>query len=568
MNPLTLSQPTVENLFANYNRRFFIPIYQRPYSWSEEQCAELWQDLCNFAFPNDKANAFDRDKDSFFLGIIVTYPNEQDFIEVVDGQQRITSLLLLMRAIYTELSETDNGRTLGKCIWYFGEEGTPDLTKPRIISESSLEYGKAALKQILETGTVLKGDDNNCTSNYKFFRKQIADFMRKSPRNNLEKLASRLLRNVFFTQIEARSEDEALNLFLTINDRGMPLRIADIFQGILYQEVKLTRSDAELKRFLDRWQRIDETAKAIFDKDKQLTPIEFAFLLYARAKLKKNVTWKDLKRVYSDNNYALLKDPQTLNGVEDLLQFFSILYDVDSKKTSLLITEDIAQKVYTLFRMHKTVTFLRLTAYYSKYHSKGNNIFDKDFSDFLDRTIAFIVRVSVVGEFYTLLSNVTATNNLLDENIPEELKLTKQDVSTKIVLTSEKKDTVVNKYQNLLLNWWTFSYPGQPRVSWETKFELEHIFAKSLIEYDGLANTKLVNAPGNLALFESKKNRKASNISYSDKRKLYAHSCNVELNRLAAEYTKTFSDSEITIRNQQIISGIIDLLRKTGFLKE
>lgn len=79
---------------------FLIPEYQRPYAWTDEQVVTLFEDLLEFT-ENSVEN--EDDMSSYFLGSIVSYENEAREQEIIDGQQRITSLFLLLRAIYTKL---------------------------------------------------------------------------------------------------------------------------------------------------------------------------------------------------------------------------------------------------------------------------------------------------------------------------------------------------------------------------------------------------------------------------------------------------------------------------------
>ena len=80
------------------NKRFIIPEYQRPYAWSDEQIQVLFDDLTEYTL-----NTTEDENNTYFLGTIVAYENDNKEQEIIDGQQRITSLLLLLRAIYTKL---------------------------------------------------------------------------------------------------------------------------------------------------------------------------------------------------------------------------------------------------------------------------------------------------------------------------------------------------------------------------------------------------------------------------------------------------------------------------------
>lgn len=71
-----------------------IPDYRRPYAWGEDECTTLWEDLKSFAFPNDSSQDFDSGNDEHFLGLIVTFKNEDGEREIIDGQQRLTTMML------------------------------------------------------------------------------------------------------------------------------------------------------------------------------------------------------------------------------------------------------------------------------------------------------------------------------------------------------------------------------------------------------------------------------------------------------------------------------------------
>ena len=60
MSKLNIDQQTVRELFENKKSDFLIPDYQRPYSWEEQECQTLWDDIFSFAFPNNNNDEFNR----------------------------------------------------------------------------------------------------------------------------------------------------------------------------------------------------------------------------------------------------------------------------------------------------------------------------------------------------------------------------------------------------------------------------------------------------------------------------------------------------------------------------
>ena len=105
MANLNVSSKKIINLLGNQDMQekyFIIPEYQRPYRWDTEKCAVLWSDIVDFRQSSTGKN------EEYFLGTIVVCPNEKGNLEVIDGQQRLTSLLLLLRAFYRVLEQTES----------------------------------------------------------------------------------------------------------------------------------------------------------------------------------------------------------------------------------------------------------------------------------------------------------------------------------------------------------------------------------------------------------------------------------------------------------------------------
>ena len=99
MSKLNIDQKTVYGLFSDRKIDFLIPDYQRPYAWGESECQTLWDDIFAFAIPEEDVDKFDQ-RDEYYLGPIVTFKNADGKQEIIDGQQRLTTLMLLLRAFY------------------------------------------------------------------------------------------------------------------------------------------------------------------------------------------------------------------------------------------------------------------------------------------------------------------------------------------------------------------------------------------------------------------------------------------------------------------------------------
>lgn len=141
MAEMSIDKKSIRN-FLSSGKTFLIPYYQRQYNWREEQCQTLWEDIENFF-----EIAMKDQNDEYFLGCIVGFIDEEDnkCFEVIDGQQRITTLSLLFRALYEKASsaEFQNDKTkgfvksFGKCLWHF-DEGSDRLIITNLFCKARL----------------------------------------------------------------------------------------------------------------------------------------------------------------------------------------------------------------------------------------------------------------------------------------------------------------------------------------------------------------------------------------------------------------------------------------------
>ena len=239
MSKLNIDQQTIKELFSNKKSDFLIPDYQRPYAWEESECQTLWDDIFVFAFPENDYTKFDSDNDEYFLGPIVTFKNDEGKLEIIDGQQRLTTLMLLLRAFYSKFGNMKDqyavktSEDISTCIWKTNEFGQPDKNRLKIDSEVSTDDDKEEFLSILKTGIVDGSQKSKYARTYRFFQEKINEFLQEYPAY-FAYLPTRILNNCILLPIEAESQDTALRIFSTLNDRGKPLSDTDIFKAQFY----------------------------------------------------------------------------------------------------------------------------------------------------------------------------------------------------------------------------------------------------------------------------------------------------------------------------------------------
>ena len=282
MFKLSAEQKTISIFMGDNNNIFLIPDYQRPYSWEEEECSRLWDDILSFAFPNNDCGQFNGD--SYFLGTLVIFRNTNGQLEVIDGQQRLVTITLLLRAFYEAYGQimTDENTSLAKweiakCLWKIPSLGVPiDMSSLKIHSESASDNDTEEFLAIMREGKAdhkfLKG---RYSQNYILFQKKIKEFQTDYP-GYFHLMPTRILQNCLMLPIETDGQDTALRIFSTMNDRGRPLSDSDIFKAKLY---KAYSEHGQKDSFIQKWKDFEDTCGKFIVYGKS-NPIDDIFMRY------------------------------------------------------------------------------------------------------------------------------------------------------------------------------------------------------------------------------------------------------------------------------------------------
>ena len=279
MSKLNIDQSSILKLFSDKKSDFLIPDYQRPYAWSDAECQTLWDDIFEFAFPGEDYSKFNAEEE-YYLGPIVTFKNDDNKKEIIDGQQRLTTLLLLLRAFYVkfgnmkDVKSVETAKKISTCIWKTDEFGEPDKNLLKIDSEVATDSDKEEFLNILKTGNA-EGLKSKYAENYRFFQKKIGEFLDNYP-SYFPFLPIRILNNCILLPIEADDQNTALRIFSTLNDRGKPLSDADIFKAQFYKYFKdLGKKD----EFIATWKSLEEKCDKMFNPQSG-TPLDELFTRY------------------------------------------------------------------------------------------------------------------------------------------------------------------------------------------------------------------------------------------------------------------------------------------------
>ena len=313
--------------------KFLIPIYQRPYTWGEDECDELWNDIETFFMENkDK----DDDDIKYFLGSIVLYDSNGK-LNIIDGQQRTTTLSLLICALYDKAIHQKGDikqlvSDLESCLWNPDKKsGEVDYSKFRLESEVINETDNEILHSILSRKYVLcdekdfektiKNSKSNYEKNYLFFIQKSNEFAKDNPKL-WEDFCLAVLHKCFVLPMECQGKNEddrfdsALRIFNTLNNRGIPLSDADIFKGEI---IKNKKSQDERKEFIDDWKEVESKT------DIQFLFQQYMHIIRARNGEKDNVI--GLRPFFMQKYKGILAKPETMEDIKELSEYWSGGYD-------------------------------------------------------------------------------------------------------------------------------------------------------------------------------------------------------------------------------------------------
>jgi len=577
MSKLNVDQKTIFDLLSDKKSDFLIPDYQRPYAWDEEQCQTLWDDIFTFSFPNNNYEEFD-ESEEYFLGSIVTFQNDDGKLEVIDGQQRLTTLMLILRAFYDKfanMQDTNSRLTrekIEKCIWKTDTFGTADKSTLKIDSEVATDNDKEEFLELLRTGIIPEKSRSQYVSNFKFFQTKIDEFLNTFP-GFFAYLPARILGNCILLPIEAESQDTALRIFSTLNDRGLPLSDADIFKAQFYKHYS---EMGQKDWFIEEWRGLEDITSKIFHPSTGAPMDELftRYMYYLRAKEgNKKTTTEALRKFFERDKYKYLKDESIVGDLKSLALFWENV----ARQNKGVFSEIILKKLFVL-NYAPNGMWQYITSVYFLRNKDENGILDNDkFSIFLNKITAFIfayaitnpgvnaLRTPVYAEMINIIngSNVNFT----------DFKFNKAQVKNYF---ENYKFTNLRPITRSLLTWYAYTFENQELLVINETFELEHIFSKKRQEMEkGLTNAANLESLGNKILLEESINIRAADYRFDDKKKIYSGETrrgkNADRSKIAEineDIIKrdSFDENDIIERNETILNKFYELLEKENLI--
>lgn len=576
MSKLNVDQKTIFELLSDKKADFLIPDYQRPYAWDEEQCQTLWDDLFTFSFPNDNYEAFDKNEE-YFLGSIVTFKNDNAKSEVIDGQQRLTTIMLILRAFYDKFAYMQDANAkqmrdrIEQCIWKTDEFGSADKTTLKIDSEVATDNDKDEFLDLLRTGSVKTGSKSQYVNNYQFYQNKIDEFLQKFP-GYFPYFPARILGNCILLPIEAESQDTALRIFSTLNDRGLPLADADIFKAQFYKYY----GDIDKKDdFISEWKPLEEITSSVFylNAGAPMDELFARYMYFLRAREgNKSTTTEALRKFYERNKYKYLKQSETISDLKSLALFWKSISNQDGKRFS----DSILKKLFVLTYAPNGMWQNIVSVYFLQNKSPDGVIEEPEFGDFLDKIIAFFFAYAITNPGVNALRTPVYDEMI---NIVNGIKVTfakyKFNKSQVRSFFDNYKFTNQRNITRSMITWYAFTFSGQELLDVNEIFHLEHIYSKKRQEIEGgLNSAAAIESLGNKILLEGSINIRASDYRFEDKKKIYSGKQRRGTNKKPSKVSEIaeligydeFEEKQIVDRNKRILDKFFEFLKREDLI--
>ncbi|OLP67063.1 hypothetical protein BACPU_04220 [Bacillus pumilus] len=534
--------------------KFIIPEYQRPYAWSEEQIQTLFDDLVEYTENNNES--------TYFLGTIVSYENENSEQEIIDGQQRITSLFLLLRALYsklqsmTETKEVKNFKGQIESALWEQDELTAEVDYEKTLIESRVirDEGNETFSKILTSGTVEEGATDNYSLNYNLFVLLIERFATNEP-----ELFFWFIRNVLnkaiLLPITADSQDTALTIFSTLNDRGLALSDADIFKAKIYNHL-----DNEGKaQFIEQWQQLDDEA---VNAKESIQKLFYYYMFYIRAlENDRNTTTPGIRKYYSRNNFEQLYKHGLMDNLRTVLNLWLVInnrVDIEDEDWSKNI--EVQQVLDGLTSYPNEFWKYPVVIYYLKH---------KDSKDFEERFLTFLKKLlAVLAARYIVTPTINAVKRGILNLNAEIIRSSTPAFDFSPVDEQELKTKIKTAHRNtvrMILK--ILAYQNQEGLL-PDRWEIEHILPRKWQSSYFPSNSdrevkELVEHIGNKIPFEKKLNIVASNGYFKKKQESYEKSKVQLLLELSNQYQDWGLD-EIRERDIRISDQLWSILNDWG----
>ncbi|MCL2859281.1 MAG: DUF262 domain-containing protein [Oscillospiraceae bacterium] len=507
---------TISEIFS-CDRIYRIPNYQRQYSWIDEHLEELWEDLYNEFYKRSEGN------DCYFLGSIVVVNNGEMYHDLIDGQQRITTLMILLNVLSKSFPNINASVEL--------------TTEKKIVRKATIEsrinnengFERLQLQSYKNYNTTFK----NCIINvdnfnnlekptdkelkkdepeykYKNTAKFFYDKLLSLSEDERGEFVNYIFYNVNIIKIVCNKESFAIKLFQVMNDRGLNLSPSDIIKAYMLGEYDEKDVDGK-EAFESDWMAIENIANEYdFKLDEFMVNYEYY-------KLKSNPT-----KQMTDELRAIINKGKVKDIISDMKTFAESMREVLKSENNVIYS-----LLYLPWRAYITTA---LTSVYHINYENKEKLFE------ILRRFFYIAFISgkTLNQIKQMSFNVIADIvNKKDLNDIEQML-------ERMIQEKRMINAVYEALNGEYVYWEKWLKPLMLSLDYElrenmnttfinidNKLHMDHILPKAFKsekdwDYINEAEGKeVLDTLGNMALLSDVKNKEALNKGFSEKIKTY-----------------------------------------------
>ena len=413
-------------------KQYCIPVFQRDYAWTAEQCEKLFEDIV-LSYKKDRLH---------FCGSFVYAPlkskNHIDYFIIIDGQQRFTTLYILIKALADSTDDPAEKEALEKYLFNedkFNRYGIDEKSKLKL-KPVKTDNDQLQLLMTNKLDEMDKSKSGVIYHNYMLFKELIASFLAESPDNSVMMVHDGI-DNLICADIRLDADDDAQEIFERINSTGITLGLPDLIRNY----VLMTDEDQD-RLYEDYWLITQE----LLSRDR----LESFFMDYLNMKsdnfTKESNAYADFKQMYRDGRYT--NETMLQEILHYAKQYHTFYYGDDN------LSSDINTALSGLRRLNQTTVFLFLFHVFDDFE---NGIIDQvELGKILNLLLNYSIRRlvceigsnSLRGFYKTLYSRVFNRNQHKDHYYDAIVSFMLQ-VSSKDAIPSDADFALALKERNL-----------------------------------------------------------------------------------------------------------------------
>ena len=545
MDEISSKMSSLSQLLLETSDTFHVPEFQRSFVWTKEQAIDLFNDLVE---DTDEFSKDIEDLQGYLLGNIVLIENSNRNYLVIDGQQRLTSLTLLFKALYQRISDIINeadGRERDKWLQRIGQisrgyqilNDEDEFKGLRITHDEGLPFGQYYRDLIKdrsdENDVKLTDSDENIKEVYECFSEKLNEL----DDAKISKFIGYIKNKVKLIVTIAPSEGKAFQLFEVLNDRGRSLEPMDLVKNTFLKKIRQSGyNDDDIKIINSKWKG--------FIENLQLTPKK---KISSSVFMKHFIANEFAENKKQDELFDFFKKRDTLNSGNEILKLINKLNKYSEIYASIEKNDQDNLFLKNNTNMHLLFKVLNV----KQFHPILMSFYDAE-KEIKEEVVDLCVKYGA-----SIIYSSTQTNTIEKEsiNILKMIKESKDFYEKKNILKSQFNSLVSNYSEKLFnninkTNFVNSSGKANNKAKGilsfiELKFNnnldivkpvkritVEHILARKtkITNYEdyGFINEddfiRHLNRIGNLTLLYHDENTSAGINNFSDKKALYESS--------------------------------------------